>query len=235
MTDQELDTMMRRVLVDSIKLDLEAEDEEVVFKPSPQHQRQMRAMLKDPLKWASKKSRPIWKVIVQKVAMILLIISLGFGTVMVSSPTARAAFVQWFLEWYETHIVYRYTGEYTPDKMLQYGIAELPDGFVESERTQLEGIVSTTYENGTGDAIYFDYVFMTQGVADIFYTDDSVTFEVTVNHMKGQYFEAKSLGEFNTITWIDTKHDIQFNISSTLDYVGILHMAESVSLGKTTK
>ena len=55
MTDQELNAMMRRVIIDSLKLDLYTEDDEVTFKPSLQYQRQTKCMLKDPLKWAAKK------------------------------------------------------------------------------------------------------------------------------------------------------------------------------------
>ena len=53
MTDQELDTLMRRVLLDSLKLDAESTASgELAFEPTPRYQQQMAAMLKDPLKWA---------------------------------------------------------------------------------------------------------------------------------------------------------------------------------------
>ena len=39
MTDEELDVIMRHVLVDSLRLDLGAEDDEVTFKPSLQHKK----------------------------------------------------------------------------------------------------------------------------------------------------------------------------------------------------
>lgn len=108
MTDQELDALMKRVLIDSIKLDCETDDDNNApsFNPSSHYQRQIRLMLKDPLGWSRRKTRPMWKAICQRAAIVLLIISLGFGTVMVSSPTARAAFVRWITEWYEIHIVY---------------------------------------------------------------------------------------------------------------------------------
>lgn len=105
LTDRELNAMMRQVLIDAMKLDLDAGDDSLSFNASPQHQRQMSSMLKDPLKWAVKKLRPKWKAAVQKVAAVLLMISLGFGTVMIASPTARATFVRWVTEWYETHII----------------------------------------------------------------------------------------------------------------------------------
>ena len=47
MTDQELDTLMRRVLLDSLKLDAESTASgELAFEPTPRYQRQMAAMVK---------------------------------------------------------------------------------------------------------------------------------------------------------------------------------------------
>ena len=70
MTDQELDGLMKRILVDLMKMDLEAEEKKdtLVFQPSSHYQKQMQLMLKDPLKWAKKKTQPMWKAIAQKVA-----------------------------------------------------------------------------------------------------------------------------------------------------------------------
>lgn len=195
----------------------------------------MRSMLKDPLKWAAKKSRPRWKVAVQKVAGILLIISLGFGTVMVSSPTARATFVQWVTEWYETHIVYRYLGKSTHNEMPQYEITELPDGFAETERTKISKIMEVTYTNESGDAIYFNYRFIVQGGANLYNTEDSNEFDIEVNHMGGKFFESKIPGKFNTITWIDVENNLQFDIVGALSYINMLYIAESVSLVEMTK
>ena len=41
---------------------------------------------------------------------------------MAVSPTVRAAVVRWVTEWYETHVVYRFSGEQIADEMPQYGI-----------------------------------------------------------------------------------------------------------------
>lgn len=235
MTDEELDVIMRHVLVDSLRLDLGAEDDEVTFKPSLQYQRQMKSMLKDPLKWAAQKTRPMWKIIARKAAIILLIISLSFGTVMIGSPTARAAFVRWVAEWYETHIVYRYLGENLPDKMPQYGIAELPTGFEETDRTEISKMVSVTYMDGVGDVIYFSFRYMGQGGANFYSTEDSTVFNIEVNHLDGKFIASKIPGNVNTITWTDEENNIQFDIVGVQSYSDILHMAESVFLDKTSK
>lgn len=237
MTNQELDVLMKRILLDSMKMDLETDEKKdtLVFQPSSHYQTQMQLMLKDPLKWVKKKTMPMWKTIAQKVAVILLIISLGFGTLMVSNPTAWATFTRWITEWYETYIVYRYAGENTLGDMPQYEIAELPEGFVESEHTEFPRTVSITYENKSGDVIYFNYRFMAQGGGITFGTENSEILDIEVHHMSGQFFESKVPGNHNTITWIDIKQNIQFDISGAYSYIDILHMAESVFLVKTTK
>ena len=105
MTDQELDTLMRRVLLDSLKLDAESTASgELAFEPTHHYQRQMAAMVKDPLKWERRRARPLWKNVAQKIAVILLVFSLSLGSLMAVSPTVRAAVVRWVTEWYETHV-----------------------------------------------------------------------------------------------------------------------------------
>lgn len=235
MTDQELDVMMRCILVDSLKLDLYTEDDEVSFKPSLQYQRQTRFMLKDPLKWAAKKTRPMWKVVARNVAMFLLVISLGFGAVMIGSPTARAAFAKWVTELYEIYVVYKYSDGISQEDVPQYIITVLPEGFSETDRIEIPEMMEVTYSNEVGDVIYFSYRFMVQDGASFYSTEDSTVFDIEVNHLHGQFFESTIPGNFNTITWIDEQSNIQFDIVGALSHSEMLHMAESVFLVNTTK
>ena len=102
MTEQELDLFMRNVLLDAIALDEETNTETIPYTPSLHHQKQIKAMLKNPLRWARDRKQPVWKRALKRVAVILLVISLAFGSLMVVSPTARATFIRWVTEWYET-------------------------------------------------------------------------------------------------------------------------------------
>lgn len=242
MTEQELDRMMQHVLLDAIKRDCERETEDVpAFKPTHHYQRQMAAMLSDPLKWAQKRARPIWKNALQKVAVILLVFSLSLGSVMAVSPTARAAVIRWVTEWYEAHIVYRYSGEQITDEIPQYEIVDLPEGYVEDESKRIEWpeYISFTYYNPNKEndqGIVFDYTYMSQGGVADFVTDESEIISVAVNGMKGQLFLAEDWENTrSTITWIDTDDNIQFTLMAALNENDILHMAESVSLVKMSK
>ena len=242
MTDQELDILMRRVLLDALKLDTESTaGGELAFEATPQHRRQMAAMIKDPLKWARRRARPIWKNVIQKVAVILLVFSLSLGSLMAVSPTVRAAVVRWVTEWYETHSVYRYSGEDISGEMPQYEITDLPEGYAEAESKRIEwpDYISFTYYNPNKEndqGIIFDYTYMSQGGVADFVTEDSETISVTVNGLNGQLFLAKDWENTrSTLTWIDADSNIQFTLMAALNETDILHMAESVSLVKTEK
>ena len=241
MTEQELDLFMRNVLLDAIALDEETNTEMIPYTPSLHHQKQIKAMLKNPLRWARNRKLPVWKRALKRVAVILLVISLAFGSLMVVSPTARATFIRWVTEWYETHITYRYVGPSAVEKMPHYVITALPDGYVEieSDRVEWPTYVSVVYQHeGDEDAsrIYLRYIYMQQGSASNFETDAAEIIPVTVNGFNGQMLLAQDMSKSdNTITWIDTEHNLQFSIDARLSESGMLHMAESVALVEATK
>lgn len=236
MTDQELDTLMRRVLLDSLKLDAESTASgELAFKPTHHYQRQMAEMLKDPLKWERRRARPLWKNVAQKAAVILLVFSLSLGSLMAVSPTVRAAVVRWVTEWYETHIVYRYSGEDISGEMPHYEISGLPQGYTEIIRDVYEASVSVVYESPNGDMICFDYTHMQQGAANIIAPGDDEILDVTVNGIQGQFFLPHDPEDAKTITWIDADSNLQFVVKAFCSETDILHIAESVSLIKTEK
>lgn len=235
MNDQELDILMQRVLLDAIKRDEQSRVETTVaFSPTRRYQRSIAAMLQDPITWAKKRARPLWKSVLQRAAVILLVASLGFGSVMAISPTVRATVVQWITEWYEEHITYRYAGEEVAGAMPRYEITDLPEGYVESCRIELPNMVSIEYlrENGeTNTGISLTYTYMQDGSASDFLTEGAEVIPIIVNGLNGQLILKSDADSSNsTVTWIDGEMHIQFEVSSFMKKEGILHIAESVSL-----
>ena len=239
MTDQAVDMLMHRVLIDALR----KEEESVIevmesFTPSRKHQRQIEEMLKDPLKWMHNKTRPVWKTIAQKVAVILLVASVSLGGVMAVSPTVRATVIQWVTEWYEINIVYRFLGDDISEKMPEYKIANLPAGFTENTEYRVEnpGYIGVWYENQDGDVILFDYIYMQQGSAAGYVTDGSTVVPVEIEGLEGQLIKSNTPDiSDSTLVWIDSKKNMQFSISAMLTDSEIIHMAESVNLVKSAK
>ena len=228
MTNLELDVVMRRVLLDSLRND-EAED--CIFAPSKHYLREMKYMLKYPAKWQRNRTKPLWKQMVQKVAVILLIVSLAFGSVMVVSPTARASVVRWVLEVYETHVTYRFSGEDISGPMPQYGIADLPEGYAETDRTTHSATVSIMYENDAGGILCLDYAYMQEGTGAILTTKEGdELLPVTIGGFAGQALLPRKSTSSKTITWINTAENICFMVNGFGTMEDILRMANSVSL-----
>ena len=233
MTDQELDRIMRRVLIDSMKLEEDVEDNGPVFEPSLRHRRRMRAMLANPLGWLRGRERPLWRQAVRRAAVFLVVCGMTLAGAMAFSPAARTAMVRWVVERSGNDIDYVYAGEGSEEDLPQYEITELPEGFVETERDVLPGLVDVIYESPSGDVIWLSYVFMRQGALTSFDTKDANAFDVTVNQLPGTFFEARTPGNLNTLRWIDPDLNMHFTVDGCFDLDVLLHMAESISLCKT--
>ena len=237
MTEQELDHIMRRVLIDSVKMDAERVEkgQGPSFTPTSRYKRQMRAMLANPIRWMHRQEHPRWQQIARRAAIILLTCIVAFGGIMAFSPAARAAVVRWVMERYGNNIGYVYTGEQNTDMLPQYEITELPDGYAEKSRDTAPGLAAVTYENQNGDVLYLVYNFMHQGSqTDIILNEDNV-FDISVNKMNGYFIDSRDSGTLNSITWIDEDQNIHFNLDGNFGMKELLHIAESVSLCKITK
>lgn len=234
MTAQELDKLMQKVLLDAIKLD-ESDHEKVgAFEPTEKHKRQMRFMTKDPLRWSRKKQRPALEKAVQRVAVVFLTASIGLGSAMAISPPVRAAVIQWVVEWYETHIVYRYVGEDESTNLPEYEISDLPNGYTEIEREERRDYVCAVYQNAEGTKrIYLTYISMKQGAASGFDVESADVRTVTVNGFEGQLYVSKAPDQVDsTVTWIDPQNNLQFTVDAPLGADELLRVAESVSVKK---
>lgn len=234
MSEHELDDLIRDALLDAAALEEQAQDSAADFIPSDRYQRQMRAMCRRPNQWAWRKTHPRWKTALQRAAVFFLTVSVGSGCILAAAPQARAGVMQWYLEWSENNIVYRFGGKAAGDVLPEYVIADLPDGFEEVTKDVLPTEISIVYENNVGDIIGFDYGYMHQGGLLSVGTDNMTVSDVTVNHCAGEYFEALIPGNFNIITWIDEEEGLSFMIVTAFEKETIMNIAESVSLAKMT-
>ena len=227
MTEKELDELMRRILKDSLETDQEELGERnVSFTPGAGYQRQIKAMLANPVRWAAKRATPVWRRTLRAAVMFTLAAFLGFGGIMTASPAARGAFRQWIQEMYQTFIIYRYADE-SEMKTPLYEIRALPEGYAETDRSEDENSVLVVYGNGEYE-IYFSYAAMDQGNAVIFSGEDADITDVKVNGYDGKFFTAHSAEDMNTLTWLDTRSNLQFILDGHFSLEDMLNMAGSV-------
>ena len=81
MTDQELDRLLRRALLDAA--DQEAQTPPETETPlSEGHRRRMREMLRDPLLWFRLRNPYPWRTVARRAAVVLLMLSLSAAMVL---------------------------------------------------------------------------------------------------------------------------------------------------------
>lgn len=201
----------------------------------------MTAMLNNPNGWVKQQRRSLWSKVAQTAAMFLLTFTLSLGVLMAVSPTIRAAIINWVVEWYDTQIVYRFSGKTADDPyapLPKYEITALPEGY-EPFRDKIitPGSYDVGYANGAGDLLWFGYQRMEQGgvLAIQEQTAGMTAYEVMVNGCKGRVYCSQDAEQHSIIVWIDEENNLEFNISGFFSKDELLHIAESVSLCNSTK
>ena len=227
MTDQELDRLMRHVLMDGIGQEAEQTSQQDIpaFQPSPRYQRQMAAMQRDPLAWTRKKQRPAWKKWAQTAAALLLAAGLGLA----ASPTARADIVRLTVEWSQNRASFVYSGPDVEGELPCYVLGDLPAGFVQTSWQRLgPAMAAADYENAAGDYLYLDYSYMQQVGGTFIDMDEGEVIQTQVNGMKGYFFQDADPEAFDILTWTDTRQNIQFTLGGCMDLDQALALAKGL-------
>jgi hypothetical protein len=221
---------LRNILLDAASKEFAEElyDKEAVA-TSAHFQHQMQSMIANPMRWAKQQRKPIWKQVMQTVAAVLIVCSLTLGSVMVVSPTARAAIIEWVTEWYEDSIIYRFFGEHIFDDMPRYKIAELPAGYLDTKMPLvLPNDIEINYENESGDTIRFEYMRVEEGSAIVMDTENMEILEIEINGNSGHLYMSQDNEQSNCITWYDDREKMQFIIDGFLEGNELQKMATSV-------
>lgn len=242
MTDQELDQMMRRALLDAAAQEAEALPQEPP-ELSPRHGRSMRAMLRDPLAWARSRRRPALRTAARHAAarhaaavLLVLVLVLSAAVLVTVSPQVRADITRWVAEQTGNVLDFQFRGDSPAQPIPQYQITALPEGYVETERTDALDAGNVTYKNSDGDMILLDYAYMQDGALHRIILNDTDTMsDIRVSGMPGKLIISTEEKSFDCILWIDAAQNLQFTITAAAEESVIIAMAESVSLYDPTK
>lgn len=237
MTDYASDQFLKNVLLDAAAEEYAAElNSTETVTASLQFQHQMEQMLTNPTAWAKRRKRPLWRKCLHIAAMFVLVCSLTLGVIMAASPSVRAAVTEWVVEWYETHVVYRFFSPSNSEDMPRCEITELPPGYDSQGKVQkLSESIVVTYIDSTKNIITFEYFRAENGSALVINTENMEISDVMVHGHTGQLYLSTDSKESNAITWYDEQRKIQFLIDGFVDQKEMLKMADSVSLYNITK
>ncbi len=149
---------------------------------------------------------------------------------------ARADITRWVAEQTGNVLDFQFRGDSPAQPIPQYQITALPEGYVETERTDAFAAGNVTYKNSDGDMILLSYTYMHDGAHDGFILDNTDTVsDIRVSGMPGKLILSSLEDHDSYVTWIDGASNMQFTVSAAIDEVSIIAIAESVSLCNSTK
>lgn len=181
-------------------------------------------------KRARRASYPIRHRVLKAAACFLLVVLVGGGSVLTLSADARAAFVTWVKEVYETQFIYRFfqTSEETPSDTV-YRPTWVPSDYQITSESLTDDISIIVYQNDSGRLAVFTYFRNTSSPVLNIERDGTETYsQVFVNSMPAELYLDRDNGEANILIWIDENTGVGFCLSASFSDIELIRMAESV-------
>ena len=199
--------------------------EECKVPPPPEVERKME-------KRSRRASHPIRHRVMKAVACFLLVVLVGGGSVLALSADARAAFVGWVrdvYQSYETWFVYHFTGENnTVSEDISYHPTWIPQDYAELETLDMFNQTNIIYENAVGLSMTFGYSLNPEAINVYVENTNVQTKRVLVGNTPADLYLDNSAGESNILTWVDSSTDTIFWIVAQLDEDELIKIAASV-------
>lgn len=198
--------------------------EECAHAFSPRFLRRMNRLLR-------REERSIPYRIVRAAAILLLLLTVLFGTVLTFSAQARDFIFGWVRAKTSDGYLYAFDGEASEAPMPTYTLGWLPEGYELYDAYQLERTMFYTYVEPGGKPVYFDYATEDTGF-EMFLAqcDDYEQREITINGNPGTVYISPREKESSAIVWIDNSNGTIFFLSARESYDTIIEMAERVEL-----
>lgn len=188
---------------------------------SPQFERKMKRVI-------YRADHPFQLRILQKVASIILVLFLGFATIMAISPTVRACVFGWIREQYESFISYYFEERPSADsRNAEYYIDCIDDEFHLYQTNTRNGMHFYVYKTDDGNSLHF--IYSEDHYDSIFYIkqDNYHVEPVLINGQPGEIYTSIDSTESNCIVWCDEYNHLMFYLSAYLEPEILVKYAEN--------
>lgn len=199
-------------------------DPEYQHEFSPEFERKIKKLIR-------KTKHPVFYRTIQRVASFVLAVVLAGAAWLTVDVEARAAFIGWVKEVYETYFVYRYEGPDMDAEPARYHLTWVPEGYQEVFSDLADGEGGAVYSNEEGQYLQFAYVSDPSNSNMFIVTKDAACYELTVNGYPADYWVSVDPEVSNCVTWEDHSKRV-FYVSGFLDKEELIKVAESVEIIK---
>ena len=188
---------------------------------SPKFEKKLRKLEK-------KVKHPVFYQAMKAAACFLLVVSIGFTSVLAFSPEVRAAVFGWFRSVYESFYEYEFEGDPSGIESAEYQLQWLPDGYTLTSRETIAGNTDAWYENDAGKQILFSYTGATNDTGLYIDAGEGIHHTADINGNPADIYLDKDLNGRHVIVWIDAKTETLLFINGWLSEDELIQMAESV-------
>lgn len=199
----------------------EPEECEATF--SPEFERKMKKLIR-------RTDHPIRHRIMKAVACFLLVVLVGGGGVLAFSTEARAAFVTWVREVYETQFIYRFfqTGEEISNDTV-YRPTWVPSDYQTTAQFELDDFSTIEYRTDSGNLATFTYCRKALAPVIQIERDSAQTYkQVFVNGIVADLYLDQDEGDVSVLIWTDENSDTVFRLVAPFSETELIKMAESI-------
>lgn len=167
---------------------------------------------------------PVLYRTMQRVASFALALLIGGSALIAVNTEARAAFIGWIKEMYETYLVLRYEGPDHTATAMDYRLTWIPDGYTKFDSDKTEKFGYIVYSNDEGKMLKFVYA-----VSGTFFTEVEGAEErrVSVNGFDATMMIMTDGSKGSMITWTD-ESGTMLAISAYASAEDLIRLAESV-------
>lgn len=190
---------------------------------SPRFERSMRGILR-------RMRHPAAYRFLSRAACFLVAVLLVGASWLAVDVEARADFVVWVRQQYESMVEYRFTGSAPEGAALHYAPTWLPDGYEEIKADSAGGTAMRLYSNPDGRMIYF----LSSSGADatsLFLVSDTATVEkVLVGTQEADFYQEADPERANALVWQSETGEVLFSLSAALPKDDLIKIAASITL-----
>ena len=208
----------RAIFVDKLERHYDPECQQ---KPSPAFEKKIKKLQR-------RSDHPLLYRSLYRIASIVLVILIVGSTWIAVSAEARAVFLGWVKEIYETYFVYRSEGSVgSIPAYSDYRPTWLPGGYTEAIVDSIGSTVTVIYTNADGQMLTFQYTYSPDEIDWFVDVEQVIVKPTTINGHPGEILIAEDADTSSGIMWTVDDNNA-FYISAFLSEPELIQIAESV-------
>ena len=175
-----------------------------------------------------KANHPILYKFLRAAACFLLVMTIGFGSIMTVNAEAREFIAGWVREQYKSFSRYFFPDEAESTESVKYQLGWLPDGCEFVTSFEIDGGETYIYTDEQKTLIQFTYTSDTKATQVFIDSDGYAKGSVLVNCCPGDIYISTNPDKTSSIVWKTTDKNVLFILSGDFVAEELIKIAESI-------